>query len=146
MGALPGAEMALDVTLWIVEGVRAGNDTSRDAEEGHPTLPSYTIMSGNKSPPSSASPIHGFPQYNDVSSLFQKVPKSCHWLVVSIDVLSRVLVYPHMSRSIPQLTPLGTTHCPRLLFWVVAWQVVCASISFLLTATLCRHQHKHLLQ
>ena len=63
MGARPGAEMALDVTLWIVEGVRAGNDTSRDAEEGHPTLPSYTIMSGNKSPPSSASPIHGFPQW-----------------------------------------------------------------------------------
>ena len=66
-------------------------------------------------------------------------------MVVSIDVLSRVLVYPHMSRSIPQLTPLGTTHCPRLLFWLQAWQVVCASISFLLTATLCRHQHKHLL-
>ena len=62
-------------------------------------------------------------------------------LVVSIDVLSRVLVYPHMSRSIPQLTPLGTTHCPRLLFWLQAWQVVCASISFLLTATLCRHKH-----
>ena len=48
---------------------------------------------------------------------------------------------PHMSPSIPQLTPLGTTHCPRLLFWLQAWQVVCASISFLLTATLCRHKH-----
>ena len=76
MGARPGAEMALDVTLWIVEGVRAGNDTSRDAEEGHPTLPSYTIMSANKSPHHQNRLF--MVSHNDVSSLFRKVPKSCH--------------------------------------------------------------------